>query len=105
MRTSSGRCSPRPWRSLPRSLTRPRVALNGLTWRAIGLVAAACAVWTLSMTVHDMPGAFGDLDGVVFISLEVGGTFYTAAVTALVMDLPLLAVGNLGPQRGWRRAA
>jgi LytS/YehU family sensor histidine kinase len=33
----------------------------------------------------------------------VGGTFVTELATALVMGLPILAIGNLGPASGWRR--
>jgi hypothetical protein len=84
---------------------RVEQAFRGLSWRAGALVAAACAVWTLSMTVHDAPGSWAAGTFTPYVLLEVGGTFVTALLTALAMGLPLLALGNLGPQSGWRRVA
>ncbi len=80
-------------------------AFKGLTWNVVALLAALCAAWTLSMNFHDIDGSWESGTFLPFLVIQVGGCFVTAALTALLMGLTILAVGNLGPQRGWRRAA
>jgi signal transduction histidine kinase len=80
-------------------------AFQGITWNVAALIAGLCAIWTLSMNFHDSGGSWGDPEFVPFWVFQIGGTFASALLTALLMGLPVVAVGNLGPQRGWRRAA
>jgi signal transduction histidine kinase len=81
----------------------PRRAFRGLDWRAAGMVAAACAIWTLGITAIELPGHWEEGEMTPYLVFIVGGTFFSALLTALAMGLPLLVVGNLGPQAGWRR--
>lgn len=82
-----------------------RRALKGMSWNVVALFAGLCAVWTLSMNFHDSGGSWGDPEFLPFWVFQIGGTFASAMLTALLMGLPVLAVSNLGPQQGWRRAA
>jgi signal transduction histidine kinase len=80
-------------------------AFKGMTWNVVALLAGLCAIWTLSMNFHDSGGSWGDPEFLPFWVFQIGGTFASAMLTALLMGLPVIAVGNLGPQQGWRRAA
>ncbi|MFL6698965.1 MAG: sensor histidine kinase [Vitreoscilla sp.] len=96
-------------RTVPRPLCSAcaawsRRAFKGLTWNVVALFAGLCAVWTLSMNFHDSGGAWGNPEFLPFWIFQIGGTFASAMLTALLMGLPVMAVGNLGPQQGWRRA-
>jgi hypothetical protein len=82
-----------------------RRAFKGLSWNVAALFAAMSAVWTLSMTFHDYADAWNDGTLLTYLVLVTGGTFATSLLTALLMGLPILAAGNLGPQRGWKRVA
>jgi signal transduction histidine kinase len=82
-----------------------RRAFKGITWNVVALIAGLCAIWTLSMNFHDSGGSWGDPEFLPFWVFQIGGTFASALLTALLMGLPVVAVGNLGPQQGWRRAA
>jgi signal transduction histidine kinase len=81
-----------------------RRAFKGLSWNVAAMFAAMSAVWTLSMTFHDYVDAWKDGTLLTYLVLVTGGTFATSLLTALLMGLPILAAGNLGPQQGWRRA-
>lgn len=81
-----------------------RGAFKGLSWNVVALFVALCAVWTLSMSFHDIGGSWTGGTFLPFLVIQVGGTFVSAMLTALAMGLPILAIGNLGPQHGWRRA-
>ena len=88
-----------------RWLTWIRRAFKGMTWNVVALFAGLCAIWTLSMNFHDIDGSWEDGTFLPFLAWQVGGTFASALLTALLMGLPIVAVGNLGPQDGWRRGA
>ncbi|MEO7008734.1 MAG: hypothetical protein ABI156_06270, partial [Caldimonas sp.] len=66
---------------------------------------AFCLVWALSVSVQALlvswrAGETGD-----WLVWHVGGEFACIVAIAATMALPLVVVGNLGPQTGWRRAA
>ena len=80
-------------------------AFAGVTRQRVGVVLAFCLVWALSVTVHDLLASWraGETDG--WLVWRVGGEFACIVAIAATMALPLVVVGNLGPQTGWRRAA
>ena len=80
-------------------------AFRGLNWTGVGLVACVCAVWTLSSLYHDFYPSWINGTMLPFLLFIVGGSFVTALLIAIAMGLPILAVGNLGPQSGWQRIA
>ena len=82
-----------------------RRAFRGLSWNVVALFAALSAVWTLSMTFHDFAGDFEDGELLTYLVFVTGGTIASSMLTALLMGLPILVTGNLGPQHGWRRTA
>jgi sensor histidine kinase YesM len=104
MDSSSVSIDPRPFSLVATPATSwTRRAFKGLSWNVVALFAAMSAVWTLSMTFHDYVDAWNDGTLLTYLVLVTGGTFATSLLTALLMGLPILATGNLGPQQGWRR--
>ena len=82
-----------------------RRAFKGLSWSIVALFAGLCAVWMLSMEFHNLEGDWSEPGVLSFVVFELGGTWASAMLTALLMGLAILAVGNLGPQHGLRRIA
>src|SRR5574340_1087484 len=80
-------------------------AFDGLTWGRVGIVLAFCAVWAAAATIHDVVAAWRDGVVLSWARFQLFEAFACMAVIAAVMGLPIVAVRNLGPASGWRRAA
>ena len=78
-------------------------ALSGLGRQQIAVVLALGAVYTLSFQ-GDMLAAWRGGEMRQWL-VDLAGSFLFTLVLAAVMWLPIVAVGNLGPQAGWRRYA
>jgi signal transduction histidine kinase len=77
----------------------PRV-FDGLTPRAAAAPIALCAWWALGH-VFGIGSLFED--GPLSVLGKLASEFAWHLLVLVVMGLPLLAVGNLGPASGWRR--
>src|SRR5574340_1571214 len=64
-----------------------------------------CAVWAAAATIHDVVAAWRDGVVLSWARFQLFEAFACMAVIAAVMGLPIVAVRNLGPASGWRRAA
>ena len=85
--------------------TRLRRAFEGVTWQPVGIVVALCAVWAASSSTHDVLRAWQEGRFLDWLINDIGNNFASMVVIAALMGMPLVAVGNLGPQSGWRRLA
>ena len=82
-----------------------RAAFAGITWHRVAAVLALCAAWTLSVSTSDFSDALQDGAVLDWLLRDVLAGFASSVVIATVMAGPLVAVGNLGPQSGWKRIA
>ena len=78
-------------------------ALAGLGRQQIAVVLALAAVYTLSFQGDFLASWRGGEMRQWLVDLA--GSFLFTVVIAAAMWLPIVAVGNLGPQAGWRRYA
>ena len=78
-------------------------ALSGLGRQQIAVVLALAAVYTLSFQ-DGILAAWRDGEMRQWL-VALAGNFLFTIMIAAVMWLPIVAVGNLGPQAGWRRYA
>ena len=100
--TSSTSAPPRSSTATPTWLRR---AFEGLTWQHVGIVIVLCAIWAASASTHDVLRSWHEGRFLDWLVHDLGEGFACMVVIALAMGLPILAVGNLGPQSGWRRIA
>ena len=77
--------------------------LSGLGRQQIAVVLALAAVYALSFQADFLASWRGG--GMRQWLVDLVGNFLFTIVIAAVMWLPIVAVGNLGPQAGWRRYA
>ncbi len=82
-----------------------RRAFEGLTWAHIGLVATLCAVWAISASVGEVIGLWREGHFLSWFQYQLFENFWSIAMIAALMGLPIVAVRNLGPASGWRRVA
>ena len=81
-----------------------RRAFAGVTPRGAGVVLALCAVWGVANTVDELLLAWRELDFAFWLADDVLPEVACMAAIAAVMGLVIVAVGNLGPKSGGRRA-
>ena len=68
-------------------------------------MVALCAIWAASSSTHDVLRSWHEGRFLGWLDHDLGEDFACMVAIAAVMGLPLVAVGNLGPQAGWRRVA
>jgi len=76
-------------------------ALSGLGWQQIAVVLALAVVFALSLS-SDLLQAGRDGEMRQWL-VGVAGNFLSTLTIAAVMWLPIVMVGNLGPQAAWKR--
>ena len=94
--------SPLPARA---TLAGARRAFGGVTWQHGGMLLALCVIWAVSGATHDVLWAWESGLLASWLLHQVGGNSACMVIIATVMAAPLIVVGNLGPQSGWRRVA
>jgi hypothetical protein len=80
-------------------------AFEGLTREKVGLVLGVCLLWALTAASGNVLAAWVDGEFLHWLFWDFGGNLISILVIAVVMGLPIVAAGNLGPQSGWRRYA
>ena len=78
-------------------------ALSGLGRQQIAAVLGMAAVFALSSN-SDLLGAWRGGEMRPWLG-HLAGNFLSTVMIAAVMWLPIVVVGNLGPQAGWKRYA
>ncbi len=78
---------------------------GGVTRLRVATIAWLCAVLALSNSVQEVLIAWQGRSMIDWLVWPLGFQFANMTVIAVAMAIPLVIVGNLGPQAGWLRIA